>query len=114
MHELSLVANLFEIIERHAKDQKPKAVTRVRIKVGRMSGVVPELLETAFDAYKKGTLAEDARLEIVHVPVKARCRSCRRIFRPVPDDFACPHCGSDRWKLLEGTDLVLEKIELEI
>ena len=114
MHELSLVANLFEIIERHAQDQKAKAVTRVRVKLGRMSGVVPELFETAFDAYKKGTWADQAELEIVVVPVKSRCRSCRRIFRPDPDAFKCPHCGSDRWKLLEGTDIVLESLEIEI
>ena len=114
MHELSLVANLFDVIERHVKEHKPKAVTRVRVQLGRMSGVVPELFETAFDTYKKGTLAEDAELEIVVVPVKARCRSCRRIFRPTPDAFRCPHCDSDRWKLLEGTDIVLDKIEIEI
>jgi hydrogenase nickel incorporation protein HypA/HybF len=114
MHELSLVASLFDVIECHVKEQNPKAVTRVRVQLGRMSGVVPELFETAFDTYKKGTLAEDAELEIVVVPVKARCRSCRRIFRPAPDAYSCPHCGSDRWKLLEGTDIVLEKIEIEI
>jgi hydrogenase nickel incorporation protein HypA/HybF len=114
MHELSLVASLFEIIEHHAREQKAQAVTRVRVRVGRMSGVVPELFETAFDTYKKGTLAEEARLEFQLVPVKARCRSCRRIFRPVPDAFDCPHCGSRRWKLLEGTDLVLEKLELQV
>ena len=114
MHELSLVASLFETIERHAREHKAARVTRVRLKIGRLSGVVPELVETAFEAYKKGTLAAYAELEIVIVPVKSRCRACRRIFRPEGDSFRCPHCGSERWTMLEGTDLILEKLELEI
>lgn len=114
MHELSLVANLFEIIERHTREQRAAKVTGVRVKVGRLSGIVPDLLETAFDTYKAGTPAAEAKLEIVIVPVKARCRTCRRIFRPEGQSFLCPHCGSSRWKMLEGTDLILDKIEIEI
>jgi hydrogenase nickel incorporation protein HypA/HybF len=114
MHELSLVASLFEIVDRHVRERKALRVTRLRLKVGRLSGVVPDLLESAFDAYKKGTKAETARLEIAIVPVKARCRACRRVFRPEGDSFRCPHCGSDRWTMLEGADFVLEKIEIEI
>jgi hydrogenase nickel incorporation protein HypA/HybF len=114
MHELSLVASLFEVVERHVREHKDARVTRLRLKVGTMSGIVPDLLESAFDAYKKGTNAEAATLEIAIVPVKARCRACRRVFRPDPGSFNCPHCGSDRWTMLEGTDFVLDKIEIEI
>lgn len=113
MHELSLVASLFEIIERQTREHRAAKIIGVRVSVGRMSGIVPELLESAFEAYKKGTRAETAKLEIVIVPVKSRCRRCRRVFRPDTDAFHCPHCGSDRWTMIEGTDIVLDKIEIE-
>jgi len=57
MHELSLVTGLFEILEEKARDEKALRVTAVTLRVGRLSGVVPELLETAFDTFKKGTIA---------------------------------------------------------
>jgi hydrogenase nickel incorporation protein HypA/HybF len=114
MHELSIVASLFEILNEKAAEQKAKGIVQVKLKVGKLSGVVPECLETAFDFYKKETLAESALLEIEEIPLKLRCRKCDAQF--VKDDFIfiCPKCGSSELQTLEGTELVLEKIELEI
>jgi hydrogenase nickel incorporation protein HypA/HybF len=114
MHELSLVAGLFETLVEQAREHKAREVTRVRLKVGRLSGVVPELLASAFDMYKKGTIAENASLEIDVVPLGVRCRACAAESRK--EDFAltCPACGSAELEILQGTDIFLEKIELEI
>ena len=49
MHELSIVASLFEILEEKAKEKKAKKILSVKLKVGALSGVVPEFLETAFN-----------------------------------------------------------------
>jgi len=114
MHELSIVASLFEILEDKAKEQKAKKIILVKLKVGKLSGLVSDCLQTAFDAYKKETLAEDSKLEIEDIPVKVRCQKCQAEI--VIDDFilACPKCGSEELRILEGTELLLEKIEMEI
>ncbi|MCK4759315.1 MAG: hydrogenase maturation nickel metallochaperone HypA, partial [Candidatus Aminicenantes bacterium] len=39
MHELSIVASLFETLEEKAKDNKAKKIISVRLKVGALSGV---------------------------------------------------------------------------
>jgi hydrogenase nickel incorporation protein HypA/HybF len=113
VHELSLIASVFDVLEEKAREHGAARVTKVVLKVGRMSGVVPDLLESAFDAYKKGTLAEGARLDIVIVPTKLRCPDCGGEAVREDTDFSCAACGSRRVEIVEGRELVVEKIELE-
>jgi len=113
VHELSLVASVFEVLEEKAREHGAARVTKVVLKVGVMSGAVADLLESAFDAYKKGTLAAGARLEIVVVPVKVRCPDCGGEAVREDPDYSCAGCGSRRVEIVEGRELVIEKIELE-
>jgi hydrogenase nickel incorporation protein HypA/HybF len=113
VHELSLVGSVFDILEEKAREHGAARVTKIVLKVGVMSGVVPELLESAFDTYKKGTLAEEARLEIVRVPVKLRCPDCGGETAREDTDFSCAACGSRRVEIVAGRELVVETIELE-
>lgn len=115
MHELSIIANLFEIMEAKAKEKEALRIISVKLKVGALSGVVPELLRSSFDMYKKGTIAEEAELDIDTVPLKVLCHDCSRI-TSTDEDFVltCSHCGSSNIKTLAGTDMFLEKMELEV
>jgi hydrogenase nickel incorporation protein HypA/HybF len=113
VHELSLVASVFDILEEKAREHGASRITAVVLRVGRMSGVVPELLESAFDTYKKGTPAGDARLEIVIVPVKLLCPDCGGASVREDADFSCAACGSKRVEIVEGREIVVERIELE-
>jgi hydrogenase nickel incorporation protein HypA/HybF len=113
MHELSIVASLFEILEEKANEQEAKKIILVKLKVGKLAGVVPEFLKTAFDMYKNGTIAEEAVLEIEEVPFKIECQKCRAETEREDFVFICPACGSTALRALAGTELLLEKIELE-
>ena len=114
MHELSIVASLFEILEEKAKEEKAKKILSVKLKVGALSGVVPEFLETAFDIYKEDTIASESKLKIEEVPFKIRCQRCGTEI--VKDDFVfiCEKCNSRELETLSGTELLLEKIEMEV
>jgi hydrogenase nickel incorporation protein HypA/HybF len=113
MHELSIIAGLFDTLQEKARTHKAREITSVRLIVGKLSGVVPDLLESAFDAYKKGTIAENARLEIEEVPLKTRCRACGAEDRKEEFDIVCAACGSKDLEILQGAELVLERIELD-
>ena len=67
MHELSIVIGLFGIMEEELKEAGGKRVTEVHLKIGNLSGVVPEFIEDAFHAYSKGTFAENAKLRLEEV-----------------------------------------------
>ncbi len=114
MHELSIVASLFEILEEKAREQNSQKIVRVRLRVGKLSGVVPEFLETAFDLYKKDTIAAASTLEIEVVPFRVKCRKCQTVSERDDFVFTCPACGSSDLETVDGTELVLEKIDLEI
>ncbi len=114
MHELSIVANLFDIIKKHAREKNAKKIVLVKLKIGALSGVVPEFVRTAFDIYKKETIASTAKLEIEKVPLKVKCLKCGA--ETIKDDFVfiCEQCGSIELKTISGTEMLLEKIEMEV
>ncbi|MDD8031814.1 MAG: hydrogenase maturation nickel metallochaperone HypA [Acidobacteriota bacterium] len=118
MHELSLVADLFTIIEEQASRAGAKRVTKVSVSVGELAGVVPELFRSAFQSYKKGTIADKARLQLKMVKIKFKCRNCGHELttRNIMDEsfsYVCPACGSKDMELIAGRDLYLEKLEIE-
>jgi hydrogenase nickel incorporation protein HypA/HybF len=114
MHELSIVASLFEILEAKAEENRATKIVRVKLKVGKLAGVVPEFLESAFDSYKQGTIAAEARLEIEEVALKMRCRKCGAEIEKEDFVLVCPSCGATDLEILEGMELLLDKIDLEI
>jgi hydrogenase nickel incorporation protein HypA/HybF len=76
--------------------------------------VVSEFLKTAFDVYKKDTIADEAELKIEEVPLKVKCQQCGAEI--IKDDFVflCEKCASRELETLAGTELLLEKIEMEV
>jgi hydrogenase nickel incorporation protein HypA/HybF len=114
MHELSVIANLFEILEEKVREKQGKKIFLVKLQVGALAGVVPELLMTAFDIYKKDTIASEATLEIKEVPLKVQCRDCHAVIVKEEIIFICDNCGSTNLKTLEGTEMILEKMDIEI
>lgn len=113
MHELSLVDSLFDTLLEQARTHNARTIVRVHLAVGVLSGVVPELLESAFDMFKKGTIAEGATLVVERRPFEVRCRSCGAVETRQDFVFACPACGAADLEILHGTELVLERIEAE-
>ena len=114
MHELSIIANLFELLEEKANEQNANKIVQVKLQVGLLSGAVPDLLKTAFDIYKKDTMSAEAVLEIEEVPLKYQCQDCKT--EMVKDDYiiVCEKCGSSNLLVLEGTDMFLLKMDIEI
>ena len=87
MHELSIAGAIVATVERHAGG---RAVTSVRVRVGRLRQVVPDSLEFCFGMVARESVCEGARLEIEVVPAVLRCAGCgheweiRRAAVPVP------------------------------
>lgn len=108
MHELSIAESVLDIIKKQVKDR----VTAVRLRIGELSGVVPEALEFSFQSASMGTLAEGAALVIERVPLTARCGDCDEVFKINDYCFACAKCGGGNFKLITGRELQIEEIEV--
>lgn len=112
MHEVSLMENTLEIAVEHAHRQGANKIQRLKMRVGKMSGVVPEALEFAFDVCTQGTIAEGAKLEIESVPVVCYCPNCKIEFQPDDIIYECPECGQLSSQILQGRELELTSLEL--
>ena len=60
MHEYSIVQSLLDSCEEHARQNDAKKVAKVVVKIGVLSGVEPDLLQTAFDTFKEQTVCHNA------------------------------------------------------
>ncbi|MFZ2054220.1 MAG: hydrogenase maturation nickel metallochaperone HypA [Candidatus Aminicenantales bacterium] len=114
MHELSIVASMFDILEEKAREHGATKVVLVKLRVGKLAGVVPEFLQTAFDCYKRDTIAAEAVLQVTSVPLRVKCRQCQAEAEKDDFVFSCPSCGATDLEVLEGMDLFLDKLDLEV
>ena len=60
MHEYSIVQALIDQCEHYASENEARKITKVVVKIGRLSGVEPDLLMSAFETFKEKTICEMA------------------------------------------------------
>lgn len=113
MHEYSIVQSLIEQCEENAKANSTTKVTKVIVKIGVMSGVEPDLLKTAFDTFKDGTMCENCEYIQNIQQVVIRCHKCNKESTLEKNEYCCPKCQSIDLDIVDGEDLMLMQLELE-
>jgi hydrogenase nickel incorporation protein HypA/HybF len=112
MHEFSIMQSALEQTLAKAREAGARRVHEVRLRIGALSGVVPEALRIAFEALTIGTVAQQAVLKIEDVPARYWCVVCDREF-PSEKLFAeCPNCHSVSRELRAGRELELASMEI--
>jgi hydrogenase nickel incorporation protein HypA/HybF len=113
MHEYALIQSLLRRVEEEARGRGAVAVHRLAVRVGELSGVDPELFQTAYDTFREGTICAHAPLALTRVPASWSCPSCgAAIPRGAP--LRCEACRAPA-RLDEGGDaLTLDRIEMEV
>ena len=114
MHELSVAQALVEQVQSLADQHGATGVASIRLRVGPLSGVVPDLLETAFPLAAAGTVAAMAQLLIMAAPLRVRCQTCGAESEALPNRLLCAACGDWHTQVISGDELLLERVELDI
>lgn len=104
MHEMALVAGVMRIIEDQAVVQGFRKVKTVFLEVGCLSHVDPELMRFAFNAQRPGTLAAEARLEIIATAGRAWCLECSESVPLSRRGDPCPQCDVYKLTVIAGQD----------
>ncbi|MGF1647813.1 MAG: hydrogenase maturation nickel metallochaperone HypA [Kineosporiaceae bacterium] len=111
MHELSITRSVVRTV---AEATGGTRVLVVRMRVGALSGVVPDALRFAWDvAVVDGPLA-GSRLEIEEVPVAVACRACERtsdLADPLP--LRCPECAGREVDLVRGREIEVVDADID-
>ena len=113
MHEYSIVQSLLDSCEEHARANDVKKVVKVIVKIGVLSGVEPDLLQTAFDTFKEKTVCDGAEFVINHQKVVINCFDCDTESTLEKNEFKCPKCDSVSVKVIDGEDMYLMSLEME-
>ena len=112
MHEVAVAQRMVEIALSAADENGGGCIVAARLLLGKLTCVDPETLDFAFGVVTRGTLAEGCRLEIVRIPARLRCGSCRSEHeRELLDP--CTVCGAVGGEVLQGRELRLDAIDLE-
>jgi hydrogenase nickel incorporation protein HypA/HybF len=107
VHEFSICQGIIEVATAALGDlPRPlPRVSRVTVRVGRLTAVVPDSLRHYFHLLTPGTALEGAALDIEEIPVRARCEDCGARFEIEVLSFSCPLCGTGLVELLSGREL---------
>ncbi len=108
MHELAIAESVVSSVLGRTSGLR---VSVVRLRVGRMAGVVPDALMFCFELATAGTDLEGAVLEIEDQQGRAHCRTCGADFTLL-DAFLLCDCGSADVQLVAGRDLAVTSVEV--
>jgi len=114
MHEFSVAGNLLELCLQNAEQNQAKQITKVTVKIGRLSGIEPHYLNFAFDVIKEETIARNAILQYFMQDLIIYCNECKKKASLDEINFTCPECKSNKVEVIDGDDLFLMDLELEV
>lgn len=112
MHEVSLMAQTLELAIAQARQSQASRIHRLKMRIGTLSGVVPEALAFAFDVASANTMAAGAQLELETVTARCYCSHCDRDFQPHDWIYECPQCGQLSSQIMAGKEIELTSLEV--
>jgi hydrogenase nickel incorporation protein HypA/HybF len=109
---MSIAMDVLKIVAEHVPPGGAR-VTKIKLKVGRLTAVIPETFKFCMEAIVKDTPAEGAEIVIENVPLLVECDDCGKTSELSEPLFICPKCESTKLNVISGRDLFIESIEVE-
>lgn len=105
MHEFSVAQSIIDITLKSCSDEQAKDVKSVEVEIGQAAGIQIEALEFAWTSATKETPLENARLDIIKIPLEVACRNCKHVYRPEDIFELCPNCSQMDPEIIRGKEL---------
>lgn len=105
MHEMSLMGEVLNIIQKDAMNRDIKSLDRIDLIVGEISNVMPDALLMAFEIYKEQNphfINKQAILMIQLEEAHAECFLCGEIYKPEQRIALCPNCKTPSGRVTSG------------
>jgi hydrogenase nickel incorporation protein HypA/HybF len=112
MHEFSIMQAALETAAEKTRAAGATRIHRLTLRVGVLSGVVPEALRFAFAALQEKTIAVDAELKIEEVAAVGFCAVCAVEFAVAEINYECPRCREPSGELRRGREMELASLEI--
>jgi hydrogenase nickel incorporation protein HypA/HybF len=113
MHELSIAMSILEAVEDEAAHHKYATIHAIHVRIGALSGIVPEALQSAYELAVENTRFAETRLAIETIPISVYCPTCREP-RQLGSayDLRCPDCETVTPEILAGRELDISRLEV--
>jgi hydrogenase nickel incorporation protein HypA/HybF len=108
MHELAITQGVVDAVTERTGSVP---VVSVRLRVGRLAGVVPDAMRFCFEMVTAGTPLDGAALEIEQPEGHGHCRTCGADF-VLADLLLLCTCGSADVEVLAGRELSVVSVQL--
>ena len=105
MHEMSLAANVLQLVDAAAAREGFAQVRRLTLEAGALAGVEVRALRFALDAVSPGTCLEGAQIDIDEPPGTAWCMRCAASVSIASRTDPCPACGGHQIQPTGGSEL---------
>jgi len=113
MHELSIALSILEMAQEESSRRGGVAVEAIYVRIGALSGVVPEALVSSYELAREKTAFENCRLVIEDVAVVVYCPKCQaERASKSPEFYCCPECGMPASQIVSGRELQIRALEL--
>lgn len=104
-----------EAVDRAARAAGATAVLGITLEVGEMTEAIPDALQFAFEVLQESNpLLAGAELHINMVKPRSRCFECDAEYDHDRFHMLCPECGSAFTQLLQGKELRIESMEVDL
>lgn len=113
MHELPVTEGILKIVVEEANKHNAQRVTRIRVKMGVLSDLLPDCINSYFEILSKGSIAEGAVIEVDKLPLKVKCKSCQNVSEIEIKSFRCPVCESQDLTIIHGNEFYIDSLEVE-
>jgi hydrogenase nickel incorporation protein HypA/HybF len=113
MHEVAIMTEAVRMASESAQAAGARRVTGLKLRIGALSGVVPEAMQFAWDVVRGETLLAGARLEIESVRGACWCATCQAEFETAEFMGECPRCHDLSDDLRRGRELEIASVEME-
>ncbi|MCG6963473.1 MAG: hydrogenase maturation nickel metallochaperone HypA [Acidobacteria bacterium] len=110
MHEMGIAIEIYRTSREAVLGHGPGRIERVRVAVGELAAVEPDLLSFAWEAVVAGSADSEAALEVDWRPARQLCSTCGEVAERASGSWLrlCPRCeqplaveGGDELDILE-------------
>lgn len=113
MHELGIVFSVMDKVEKVAKENNIKEVSKVTLEIGEVSTIVPSyFLDLWKWAIKKSEIMKNCEANIIIIEGISYCTECKNTFKTTEFAKVCPYCKSDKTYLVTGSEVNIKDIEV--
>ncbi len=117
MHEGAIAESIVDILKQVKERNGLKRIVKVRLKIGKMSGIMIDALMFALEALRtEEDVIFGTSFEVIETNIRAKCNLCDRIYeyKDVSEVvMICDQCGMPL-DIIEGKEMEIIDVEGEL